>query len=223
MSAADVVTAAKRAGIKVDANYVHKVRGGARICNAIDMADKRPTRANEELVEASRHLNYEFHTFTVALRGVIVMQQPSSIETLTLLTQAGAALFESFAIHARSLMHFAYPAYPIYPNDILAEDYIPEWETVRPPMAPALSNVKGRVAAEFAHLSYRRIPLTEAAMKWQVSEIANGLLDVMRAFLANVLPEKVDPALLLKVNPKDSAIAPGTIPLMGMPQWPHKK
>ena len=187
------------------------------------MVDKRLVRTNDELREASRHLSYEFHTFTVALRGVVVMQNPSSIETLTLLTQAGTALFESLAIHARSLVHFAYPESPVYPNDILAEDYIPEWETVRPPMAPALSNVKGRVATEFAHLSYRRIPLTEGAMKWPVSEIANGLLDVMRAFVANVSPDKVDPTLLLGTDPKDSAMTPGTIPPIGMPQWPHKK
>lgn len=109
------------------------------------MGKPRKTRTDEELRAASLHLAYEWDALTAALGGILKVNDAtaSDLNTLTerlhLLT-VWSAIYESFALHARSLMHFAYPDSPIFPEDVLALDYISEWETVRPPIARHLTH-----------------------------------------------------------------------------------
>ena len=133
----------------------------------------RHPRTTDELRAASRHLAYEFDAWSAATWGVAQIAQQaaptdfSAVLDRARLSMVGTALFQSFAIHARSLMHFGYPGAPVYPTDILAEDFVPNWGSVRPPMAPAFVELKKRVATIFAHLAYERVPLVAEQLTWR--------------------------------------------------------
>jgi hypothetical protein len=179
-------------------------------------------RSTDELRAAAKHLAYEWQALTAAIVGILRSRRtPPDLASVTLLTSAGTALIESAAIHTRSLLHFAYPTGAIHLDDVLAEDFVAAWPTIRPPWPAALDAIRGRVGTEFAHLSYRRIPLTEEAMQWPFGEIMTALAATFQVFVANVDPEKlgdnVDP-------PADAEVSPGQdgLPIV-FPRWPFAK
>jgi len=113
----------------------------------------------------------------------------------------------------------------ISPDDVLAADYISDWERIRPPVVPAFANLKSRVGTEVAHLSYRRVPLTKEALRWPVTDIYKGLLAVLQAFLANVPKSKIDEA---RYFGGPGAAGPTPPPTLGelpvtIPRWPFPK
>ncbi len=94
----------------------------------------RPQRSIDELRAGKAHLAHEFHAFSAAIAGIVsAHKQPPDLTSITLYAVGGKALFDSMAIHARSLIHFAYPEGQVHTDDILAEDYVPDWKGKRPP------------------------------------------------------------------------------------------
>jgi hypothetical protein len=109
------------------------------------------------------------------------------------------AQVESFAVHARALTDFLYDVKRMKPTDALAIDYVPNGWT--PPARPAiLDTVKPRVGSEIAHLSYKRVGMTDDERQWEYVSVWNALAAVLRAFVAQasptLLPEDVASAII---------------------------
>jgi hypothetical protein len=180
----------------------------------------RLPRSIDELRAGKAHLAHEFHTFTAALAGIINAQkQPPDLPSLTLWTHAGKALVDSMAIHARSLIHFAYPEGQVHADDILAEDYVPDWDAKCPPWPAELKSVRSRVATEVAHLSYKRLPLTpEEVGTWPLVTLVSAFGEVFGVFNANLpvdLKDPPDPDAELRRK-----LLSGPTPMVGIPRWP---
>src|SRR5688572_13729148 len=77
------------------------------------------------------------------------------------------ALLESFTIHIRALLAFLYDDQP-HRNDVIADDFVSDWSSQRPPMPKALEKAHRRVGKEIAHLTYDRLSLTQEAKRWQI-------------------------------------------------------
>jgi hypothetical protein len=196
------------------------------------MAKKpRPQRTLEELRSASDHVAYEWDMLTAAVQGVArvlkIYQQlqvsPAST-TLTdlaifLIPATSTALVESAALHLRALTHFAYPERgPCHPDDVLAEDFLPNWEDVRPAFPEALAPVSGRVGTEVAHISYRRLPLAASEMTWPIGEMVRALTLILQEFVKHVPPDRVSARWVARApegGPKQFEDLP-----MFFPRWP---
>jgi hypothetical protein len=146
------------------------------------------------------------------------MKQPPDFMSVPLLT-VRQALIDSMAIHARTLIHFAYPDGQVHADDVLAEDFVPNWNDKRPPWPDALVDVRSRVATEVAHLSYRRIGLTEEeVLKWDLMGLLGAVAKAMTVFGACLPVELADPPVDAPAAggpPK----APGALPFV-IPRWP---
>lgn len=179
----------------------------------------RPKRSLEDLREAKAHVNFELSGFMSAIIGIAnSMKQPPDFMTVPLST-VRQALIDSMTIHARSLIHFAYPDGQVHTDDVLAEDFIPDWSSKRPPWPDALVDVRSRVATEVAHLSYRRIGLTEEeVLKWDLNGLLGAVAKAMTVFGANLPEELADPPVDVPAAsgpPKP----PGAFPFV-IPRWP---
>ena len=142
----------------------------------------RKRRSAEELQRASDHLWYEVWMLNVCAKRLIGGVHDQGIKN---------AVIESFAIHARALIHFLDPKPRIYPKDVLAEDFFPtehDWNKNRLTMPSSLDLVRFRVGTEIAHLSYGRQAVVDKT--WD-SQIAEDLIKVVKLFY-----ELVDKGLL---------------------------
>jgi hypothetical protein len=90
------------------------------------------------------------------------------------------------------------------------------------PIPSAFADLKSRVGTEVAHLSYQRVPLTEDALKWPVSDIFKGLLAVLQAFLAEVPRERVDHDRYFGSTGTVPPATVGKLPVT-IPRWPFPK
>jgi hypothetical protein len=101
------------------------------------------------------------------------------------------AHLESFAIHLRSLLDFFYiDPKNAHKEDILAEHYFynPQvWYYKRPDISDAdLEEIKARVGTEIAHLSYKRLLLSEPDKLWPFIELKLFVLEALKVFLIEV-------------------------------------
>jgi hypothetical protein len=181
----------------------------------------RRRRSMDELRAGKAHLAHEFHAFSAAIVGIInAHKQPPDLPSITLWMHAGKALVDSMAIHARSLIHFAYPVGQ-HADDILAEDYVSDWKAKCPPWPAELNSVRSRVATEVAHLSYRRLPLTpEEVGTWPLVALLSAFGEVFRVFDAHLpvtLKDPPDPDAELRAK-----LLSGPTPMVGVPRWPAR-
>ena len=102
-------------------------------------------------------------------------------------------LLESFAAHARTLLHCFYPPAPgkgqLLDDDVIAKDFFDEpsaWEAVCPPLPAELVAIRERVNKELAHLTYTRIGITERDKVWPFMQIAAAFVPTLKAFAAHV-------------------------------------
>ena len=141
----------------------------------------RTKRTDEELQEASNHLQYEF-----SMLMSVAQAFASGIAAQDWLVNA---LLESFAIHFRALLDFFYPPANVKNDDVLAGDYFDDseaWKKIRPQLSEALSGAKTRAHKEIAHLTYARLDVTPEKKGWAFIELANEMKNVMEIFLRGV-------------------------------------
>jgi hypothetical protein len=142
-------------------------------------------RTNDELREASGHLQYEVWMFM----EVAAMLAPDSRMPVVVRN----ALVESLTVHARVLLNVFYPS-GSKADDVLASDYFDDpltWRRKRPPLTPPLRIVDSRVGKEVAHLTYARNTVSEEAKKWHFLDIARDMVAIVLKFDDLVPPERV--------------------------------
>lgn len=101
------------------------------------------------------------------------------------------AYIESFAIHLRLLLDFFYSdPKKSHKEDVLAEHYFEEpsfWVKNRPHLSDEeISRIKGRVGTEIAHLSYKRLLLSDVDKLWPFIKLKMYVLNALEIFLKYV-------------------------------------
>jgi hypothetical protein len=139
---------------------------------------------DEKLVAASDHLLYEYEMLEATVR----LLASGSLGTGAVKN----AVVESFVIHARNLTHFFWPRAE-KPDDILARQYVrgssAALEAELGELPEILESVRTRANKEVAHLTDKRIGLSEELKQWHLLTIAEELDRVMKVFLKHAPPE----------------------------------
>jgi hypothetical protein len=91
------------------------------------------------------------------------------------------ALLESFVIHTRNLIEFFYGKIK-KGDEILAEQFVPTWPTVRTKQTALLEDAQNRAHVHIAHLTYKRLEVINEDNPWPVSNIAQELSAVYEKF-----------------------------------------
>jgi hypothetical protein len=100
------------------------------------------------------------------------------------------ACLEAFTVHVRAVMDFLYAHAP-YPDDVIAEDFVPSWPANRPKCTEALAIAKARAGKEIAHLTYARLNVSREAKAWPFLEIAADVSTAFTEFLRQTPTEKL--------------------------------
>ncbi len=106
------------------------------------------------------------------------------------------SLLESWVVHFRALLDFAYPSPSAKPDDVVADDFFDDprkWEAVRPAMSTLLTRSRKRADKEIVHLSYKRIGITDQDKQWQLVDISTEMEALMKAFLLVVPKSRLGP------------------------------
>jgi hypothetical protein len=156
------------------------------------------------LVDASEHLLYEIEMF-VGTANLLMSTQPDSIIT--------NALLESYAIHARALTDFFYPPRTYKKNDVIAENYVPDWRDKRPSMSKTLSDARDRTNTEIAHLTFHRVSVIGQAKCWSDPGLANEIMTLCGSFLRLVKASDLCPKLLQYKNQPLAPVMVGRWPV----------
>jgi hypothetical protein len=152
------------------------------------MAKPRPKRGDDELREASRHLNYEM-SMLEATRGRLVGGIDKTTENI---------LVESFLIHARNLIDFLQPTTHLRDDDVIAADFFVgaavDWEDVFKKVnifTPAMDieGIRDRINKRLAHLTYDRLNIPPGGDSWDTTLLTRAILDGVDLFLTQVDPD----------------------------------
>jgi hypothetical protein len=90
---------------------------------------------------------------------------------------------EAFGLHLRNLIEFFYPSNP-HPDDVLAADYVADWNAKRPAITPLLESARARAGKELHHLTAQRTAGRPSHKAWDFEGIGKELKDVVSAFLS---------------------------------------
>jgi hypothetical protein len=122
---------------------------------------------------ADEHLVYEAQMFVYAKS-----LSPSPQDRL-----GQSVAVELTALHFRNLLDFFYPGNP-KPDDVVATDYVADWEQRRPIITIDLQSARTRANKEVAHLTAQRIAGIATGKAWHASHLGDLLRPVVAAFLA---------------------------------------
>jgi hypothetical protein len=145
----------------------------------------------KDLLLLSEHLYYEiWMTFDLAMGlalGRVPRRQP-----------VWNAAIETFPMHVRQLDDFFWKQRSgrrIAEEDAHAGDYFDPgaWEALRPTRPAQLNAVWLKTGWGVVHLTYRRANATPQDKVWDHIAICEALAPVVRCFLDNVDPSKLDP------------------------------
>ena len=105
------------------------------------------------------------------------------------------AVLESFALHARNLLHFLYPENE-KKDDVLACDFFDDpdtWTNLRPDVSATLKEVRRKTNKQCAHVTYERIRLESQPERkgWKFGQIAVGIEQIIGMFIRNVPPDRL--------------------------------
>lgn len=156
---------------------------------------RTPGRSDEDLRVAAKHVGYEMRMlFNASIALQMLRFDLSRVADLTIQN----ALVESFAVHARAVLHFFYPVNP-HKDDVIAEHFFTDqslWVKHRPPLTPTLENVRDKANIQVAHISYRRTEFTGDKKLWMHGQITVDIyqvLDVFRQYArSELLPRGLD-------------------------------
>jgi hypothetical protein len=119
---------------------------------------------------AGEHLFYEAQMFVVTR----TIQPRDQFET--------NLKVEGFALHLKNLIEFFYPSSPDA-NDVLAADYVADWDANRPAITPLLESARARSGSELHHLTVQRVTGRAAHKEWDFDGISEELKGVVSAFI----------------------------------------
>jgi hypothetical protein len=155
-------------------------------------------RTVEELVADSEHVLYEIEM----LAAMHAELDPSKNRGLA--RGIHNARLESLTIHARALIGFLYADLGrVGADDVIADDYLSEWPTVRPEGSFYLREVKERTDKEVAHITRVRAELSATSTEasgdrlnaepygWMTGEAYYAVAQVFAEFIERVPAEKV--------------------------------
>ena len=148
----------------------------------------RKERTEDELRQASDHLNYEWEM----LRSTADTLKMGGTGDRLINFALRNALLESFLVHARSLILVFYSD-SCNPDDVIAEDFIADgdkWKKIRPVKSALLDRTRKRANKLLAHLSYQRKAMLDEQRDWHLVEIKEAIERVIHAFLQAV-PDSV--------------------------------
>lgn len=172
---------------------------------------ERFTPSADELRRLTEHLHYEVQmTFDLA-----VLLTGSHVPNLLVRN----AMVETFPMHVRQLVDFFWKERSSNrkgERDAFAADYFDpgEWAMLRPERPPELGAVWVKVGWGIVHLTYGRANVTPEEKLWQPLAICRVLVPVVRCFIDNVDPAKLDPewfdAMRLCIDRFSSRVLPGS-------------
>lgn len=150
----------------------------------------RFTPSDDELRLLTEHLYYEVQmTFDLS-----VLLATSHIPNPLVRN----AMVETFPMHVRQLIDFFWrerSSNPKAERDAFAADYFDpgEWAALRPERPADLDAVWEKVGWGIVHLTYGRANVTPEQKEWRPLLICQALAPVVRCFIDNVDPAKLDP------------------------------
>jgi hypothetical protein len=113
---------------------------------------------------------------------------------------------ESLLLHTRVLREFFYywefrkdRAKRQKPDDVIAEDYISDWTSHRPPIGPYLRENKEQLDKSLAHLSTLRVQYKRTEKRWDIAALRRELLPVIETFRC-ILPRPMQPWFVLPAD-----------------------
>lgn len=98
------------------------------------------------------------------------------------------AMLESLTIHARILSDFFFAGRG-KDGDVIAGDYVADWQRLRGKKPKVLLLVNPRVGHEIAHLNLARLKHTPDTKAWPSWEIVETLFDVLKRWLEHSPPD----------------------------------
>ncbi len=119
---------------------------------------------------AGEHLLYEVQMFVVARAKHPADELEAKFKV------------EGFALHLKNLLEFFYPSNPDA-NDVLAADYVADWDANRPAITPLLESARVRAGRELHHLTVQRVTGRAAHKEWDFDGISKELKGVVSAFI----------------------------------------
>ena len=121
---------------------------------------------------ADEHLRYEAWMYVEARDGL----RPTSQFEVNV-------RIEVCLFHLRNLIDFFYLSNP-RPDDVVAADYLANWENDRPPFSVALDAARERANKELAHLTTKRKAGTPPDKAWDFPSLSADMRVVVNKFLS---------------------------------------
>jgi hypothetical protein len=149
---------------------------------------RRKRRTLETLQAASDHLYYEYWMLKSLAHALA--SSTSDPEWLR------NAYVESWVVHFRNILDFFYPPSSVSPEDVVAVDYFDnahDFLSLLPELPPILASGRKRANREIAHLSYKRIGITQEEKEWHFAAVTSELDQLMSSFLRKVAKTKLGP------------------------------
>src|SRR5437763_63202 len=133
---------------------------------------------------AHEHISYEIQMF---------VQSYKKLRHGNLDQYENNSTLETFLIHARCLLDFLYPPKNFKPDDVLADDFFINQNTLRDALPVSLSisaYLKRRAGKEIVHLTYNRLNLTPQQKQWQPTDIHDQLTSALAIFFEKLTEER---------------------------------
>ena len=154
--------------------------------NQTDNADYSPK-------EVATFVWFEYTMFDQAAKAILSLLKVSRADS-----QGGVqdpkqlqrnVLLASFLIHARNVRAFLFPPPRPKPDDVLAQQFLPEWDEKVEKRCPYLDANRERLNKSLAHISYKRIEY-EPKKEWKYLEIHKEITDAWDDFFSRLPEEK---------------------------------
>ena len=146
-------------------------------------ASKRKTPAIDLAQYAREHIAYEAKMFAEArdmfFRKAKDQNVPMNETTL---------VAEACLLHFRNIVDFFYPG-TVRPDDVVAVDYAPDWNTKRPPISSSLNSARARTHKELAHLTLGRKDRSAPDKGWDLLDLSADVTCVIEAFIKSAEPK----------------------------------
>jgi hypothetical protein len=132
--------------------------------------------------EIERHVEFSFRQ--IENMASLIQRKKQDYEDGKLAPGEWSAYVESFAIHTRLLYSFFYER-TRYADDVIATDFVPDWDARRPKASQELVTwAKERANKQVAHMTKARLSYPPPEYDWPVGLIANELAACRQMFIS---------------------------------------